>query len=44
MTNIRGTAMNNYTFADFLTDLAAYVCVGGAMMLMLFCFLNGGYA
>jgi hypothetical protein len=36
--------MTNYTFRDFLRDLTAYVCVGAAMMLMMFCFLNGGQA
>ena len=32
----------NYSFRSFLTDLTAYVCIGAVMMLMVWCFLNGG--
>lgn len=32
----------NYRFRSFLADLTAMVCVGAVMMLMVFCFLNGG--
>lgn len=38
------TNMTNYSFTHFMRDLTAYVCIGAVMMLMVFCFLNGGEA
>ena len=38
------TNMTNYSFTHFMRDLTAMTAIGAVMMLMVWCFLNGGAA